>query len=223
MLLVEDSRFEQLILSDLLKGYGFEVETASDGDEAIKKACEIFLPDLVLMDIELKGNLDGIDTAKMILKRRDVPIIFLTANASSEVIKRIKSIKAYGYILKGTDKKAVIPSIEMAIKLHEAYSLANMFMYIYENSTSELYVFDPETLKFIKVNKSARMNLGYTEDELLNMTPIEIKPEFTKESFVRLISPLLEGKMPEVSFETIHRRKDGTTYPVKIKLQLFDL
>lgn len=222
VLLVEDSRFEQLILSDLLKGYGFEVETASDGDEAIKKACEIFLPDVVLMDIELKGSLDGIDTAKMILKRRDVPIIFLTANASSEVIERIKSIKAYGYILKGTDKKAVIPSIEMAIKLHEAYSLANMFMYIYENSTSELYVFDPETLKFIKVNKSARMNLRYTEDELLNMTPIEIKPEFTKESFVRLISPLLEGKMPEVSFETIHRRKDGTTYPVKIKLQLFD-
>lgn len=222
ILLVEDSRLTKTLVTNLLQDYGYEVETASESEEAIRKACQTFLPNLILMDIELKGNVDGIETAKKIIKLRDVPVVFLTANTSSEIINKIKNIKAYGYIVKGTDKQAMISTIEMAIKLHETYSIMNMFNYIFENSTNELYIFDPDTLKFIKVSKTAIHNLGYTEEELKSLTPICINPEFNEQSFKEFISPLTNEKLSKIVYKSVHRRKDSSTYPAEVHLELFD-
>ncbi len=91
---------------------------------------------------------------------------------------------------------------------------------IIEKSINEVYVFDADTLKFIFVNEGARDNLGYSLDELSELTPIDIKPMFSKSEFEALITPLRSGETEVLVFETVHKRKDGTTYPIEVHLQL---
>lgn len=92
---------------------------------------------------------------------------------------------------------------------------------IVEDSVSEAYVFDGETFCFELVNRGARENLGYSMDELARMTPWDLKPEVPQERFMELVRPLLSGELPVLEFETVHQRKDGSLYPVAVKLQYF--
>jgi PAS domain S-box-containing protein len=94
------------------------------------------------------------------------------------------------------------------------------FGQIMDESVNEIYIFDSETMKFSQVNKGARNNLGYSMEELSKMTPIDIEPEMTEESFHNFVKPLLWEKRPFITFTTVHRRKDGTDYPVEVRLQL---
>jgi len=222
ILLVEDSRLTAKLVEDFLHKCGYEIETAITGEEAVQKISGGFPPDLVLMDIELAGKMDGVEAARRILKSRDIPVVFLTANTSEEIIDKIKEVKAYGFVLKGIDKAALLSTVEMALKLHEANTHARMFERLFENSLNELYIFYPKSLKFVAVNRVARKNLGYTIEELNTMTPLDIKPEFDMESFQKLLNPLVSGEQEQVLFNTVHRRKDGSLYPVEINLQLFD-
>ena len=91
---------------------------------------------------------------------------------------------------------------------------------IVDASSNEVYVFDEATLKFLQINRGARENLGYTSEELQNLTPLDIKPEFDEESFNALLEQLRTGAESSTKFETIHRRKNGTYYDVSINLQL---
>ncbi len=92
---------------------------------------------------------------------------------------------------------------------------------VLEGSVNEVYVFDAETLRFLTVNQGARRNLGYSEEELKNLTPVDIKPDFDMARFQEMIAPLRSGKRELLQFETIHRRKDGTDYDVGINLQFY--
>ena len=94
---------------------------------------------------------------------------------------------------------------------------------IVEWSLNEIYVFDAETFRFLQVNYGARQNLGYTDIELMKLTPIDIKPEFTSESFAQLVDPVRNGTKDGTVFETVHKRKDGSSYNVEVHLQLSEL
>ncbi len=89
-------------------------------------------------------------------------------------------------------------------------------------SLNEVYVFDPETLRFRFVNRGASRNIGFTQEELAELTPLDLKPEFTAETFRAMLEPLKTGGRPVHVFETVHRRKDGSVYPVEVHLQLVD-
>ena len=91
---------------------------------------------------------------------------------------------------------------------------------ILDDSSNEIYVFDAETLHFVQVNQGAQRNLGYTMDELKPLTPLNLKPEFSRDSFGTLLAPLRSGEKERLSFTTVHRRKDGSEYPVDVQLQL---
>ena len=222
ILLVEDSRLIAQIVEDFFRKCGYETKTAATGEEAVQKISGGFLPELILMDIELAGEMNGIETARRILNFWDIPVVFLTANTSGEILAKIKEVKAYGFVLKGTDKYALLSTVEMALKLHEANAHAKMFERLFENSLHEFYIFHPKSLKLVAVNRAARKNLGYTTEELNTMTPFDIKPELDKEGFQKLLNPLVSGEQEQVLFNTVHRRKDGTLYPVEVNLQLFD-
>lgn len=222
ILLVEDSRLTAMVLSELLGENGYETETVATGEEAVEEIMGGVPLDLVLMDIELAGEMSGIAAARRIIKSRDIPVVFLTANTSGGIIEKIKEVKAYGFVLKGTDKAALLSTVEMALKLHEANIHARMFERLFENSLNELYIFHPESLKFVAVNRAARKNLGYTTEEMNVMTPLDLNPEFNMESFRRLLAPLVSEEQEQVLFNTVHRRKDGSLYPVEINIQLFD-
>lgn len=93
---------------------------------------------------------------------------------------------------------------------------------IVEQSSSETYVFSTDECKFILVNKGARDNLGYHMEELRRLTPWDIKPDYSREEFLDFVEPLKSGEKNLLRFETIHERKDGTTYPVAVQLQLIE-
>lgn len=104
--------------------------------------------------------------------------------------------------------------------LKNAQSMSNRFGNILERSLNEIYVFDDETLRFVQVNRGARENMGYSADEFSEMTPVDIKPELTSEQFAELIQPLRDNAKKPLVFKTVHQRKDGSTYPVEVNLQL---
>jgi PAS domain S-box-containing protein len=91
---------------------------------------------------------------------------------------------------------------------------------ILESSLNEIYVFDAGTLRFIHVNSGALQNLGYTLDAIRTMTPLDLKPEFSEASFRRMVSPLLQRQKDVIVFQTVHRRANGSLYPVEVHLQL---
>ncbi|HIJ80638.1 MAG TPA: GAF domain-containing protein [Desulfuromonadales bacterium] len=91
---------------------------------------------------------------------------------------------------------------------------------ILESSMNEIYVFDAETLRFTYVNHGALSNLQYSFEQITSMTPVDIKPEMTETSFRGIVQPLLDNRTDKLTFETDHRRADGTCYPVEVNLQL---
>ncbi|MFN0250586.1 MAG: PAS domain S-box protein [Kofleriaceae bacterium] len=91
---------------------------------------------------------------------------------------------------------------------------------ILDQSLNEIYLFREHDLRFEYVNHGALTNLGSTLDEMRAWTPLDIKPHHTHESFRALVAPLVDGTRQKVVFETIHRRRDGSTYPVEVHLQL---
>jgi PAS domain S-box-containing protein len=88
-------------------------------------------------------------------------------------------------------------------------------------SLNEIFIFDSKTFKFIFANQGALCNLGYTLDEIKLLTPLDIKPEFPVEEFYSRIQSLLSGEKEKQFFETVHKRANGTFYPVEVRLQLF--
>ena len=104
-----------------------------------------------------------------------------------------------------------------------AESERNHLAAIFHESLNEIYVFDAKTLKFVNVNYGAQKNIGYTLEELKTMTPIDIKPNYDDNTFRNSVDILLKKSVEKLEFETVHLRKDGTTYPVEVHLQLSSL
>ena len=93
---------------------------------------------------------------------------------------------------------------------------------IIERSLNEIYVFDAETLLFRHVNQGALSNLQYSLAEIRKLTPLDIKTDLTEPAFRSMIRPLLNNSTDSLTFDTNHRRADGTIYPVEVNLQLVD-
>jgi diguanylate cyclase (GGDEF)-like protein/PAS domain S-box-containing protein len=115
ILIVEDEIIVAKDLANKLKKLGYFVPgLASSGEEAIKKAAEAEL-DLVLMDIRLRGNMDGIEAARHISNIFNIPIIYLTANADTATFERAKTTKPLGYLLKPFKEKELYNTIEVTL------------------------------------------------------------------------------------------------------------
>ena len=98
VLVVEDQRLVAADLEDTLKRLGYEVVgSVASGEEAIAKSIDV-RPDLVLMDIRLRGEMDGIQAAAAIRERMEVPIVYLTAYADEETVRRAMVTGPFGYI-----------------------------------------------------------------------------------------------------------------------------
>jgi diguanylate cyclase (GGDEF)-like protein/PAS domain S-box-containing protein len=93
---------------------------------------------------------------------------------------------------------------------------------ILDHSVNEIYMFDTTQFHFVEVSQGACDNLGYTREELKHMTPLDLKVDYTLDQYRALIDPLRNGEKQLLTFETRHQRKDGTSYPVEVHLQLFE-
>ncbi|MBN2461335.1 MAG: response regulator [Candidatus Cloacimonetes bacterium] len=88
------------------------------GEDAILKA-ETFLPDLVLMDIKLDENMDGIEAAERIQNNFNIPVIFITAYADKKTMERVKKVNPYGYFLKPFDERELQVNLALALHKHK--------------------------------------------------------------------------------------------------------
>ncbi|MFZ5484302.1 MAG: PAS domain S-box protein [Pseudomonadota bacterium] len=87
-------------------------------------------------------------------------------------------------------------------------------------SVNEVYLFASDSLRFVDANRGALTNTGYSHDELLALTPLDLKPGFDEAGFRAWLAPLLAGTTPRLRLTTSHRRKDGSSYPVEINAEL---
>ncbi len=119
ILVVEDETVVAKVLSLRLKDLGYEVAgIVNNAIDAIAEAKRL-KPDLILMDIMLKGDMDGIEAASEIRKFLDIPIIFLTAFSDEETLERAKFTGAYGYIIKPFEEREIRINIEIALYKHK--------------------------------------------------------------------------------------------------------
>ncbi len=154
ILIVEDEKILAMGLKKKLENLGFSVTgLAASGTEAIESVKEV-QPDLILMDIVLKGAMDGIEAAKFIVNLYDIPIIYLTAYADDEILARAEKTCPYGYILKPYKDSELKANIKMAIYKHNAQKEKVMdFEDVYHDVT-----------KFLDENEDS-FKKGIIEDE----------------------------------------------------------
>ncbi|MCF3650967.1 PAS domain S-box protein [Synoicihabitans lomoniglobus] len=95
----------------------------------------------------------------------------------------------------------------------------NQFITTLDHTQDCVFIFTPDTLRFSYANQGAIKQVGFTSEELLQMTPLDIKPDFTEARFRQIIAPLIAGTQPSVTFETRHQHKSGKVVPVEILLQ----
>ena len=117
ILIVEDEGLIALHLMEILTNAGYRVlEPVASGEEALRHLEERPPPDLILMDITLDGNLDGIETTRQIRKRHAIPVLFLTAHSNSQIISRAEEVSPCGYIIKPVMEKDLLEHVERAFQ-----------------------------------------------------------------------------------------------------------
>ncbi|WP_340103481.1 response regulator [Rhodohalobacter sp. 8-1] len=228
LLLVDDSVDDrELILMNLRRG-GYVPDVHSvDTKDGFVGALQENSCDLIICDYSMPG-FDGL-TALAILKEHnlDIPFILVSGAIGEELAVKAMKAGANDYMMKDNLQR-LVPAIERELKeakLREKHRQAQIerdrLLTVIQNSLNEIYIFDCRTLKYRYLNEAALNNLGYDEDDVHEMTPIDINPYLeTPDDFNRIIQPLLDGKLDKDLYLTKHIRKDGTTYPIEIHLQL---
>lgn len=115
ILIVEDEGILALQVKNSLMQMGYNISAIYDSGEKSIEGINASQPDLILMDIKLKGGMDGIETAELIHKQYDIPIIFMTAHSEANTIERAKLTNPYAYLLKPVNSKELQIAVEVAL------------------------------------------------------------------------------------------------------------
>ncbi len=115
ILIAEDEGVLAEELRDQLEGSGHEVLDVVDTGEDAVRGVERLTPDLLLLDIRLKGDLDGIDAARIIGERQRTPFVFLTAHSDDITIRRAKRVNPLGYLIKPVRERELLVTVEMSL------------------------------------------------------------------------------------------------------------
>lgn len=137
---------------------------------------------------------------------------------------RLRNVRVYSSPFKKGDKTYLHSLIFDTTEDLKNKKKIDMLFNIMNRASDEFYLFRGKDLVFEYVNDTALNNLGYSKEEMLKMTPLDIKPEFSQKEFLKLIFPLQKGIVDKKVFRTYHKRKNGSLYPVEIHLSnyLFD-
>jgi two-component system, LytTR family, response regulator LytT len=202
ILIVEDENIVAKDIQQSLKKLGYNViDIASSGETAIKIA-EEKKPDLILMDIMLKGEMSGIDAAEHVKKNLNIPIIFLTAYADESTLNKAKITEPYGYIIKPFKEVDLHTSIEMAIYKHEkedAVRKERDFLYsLVENKEAKDIIFIKSNSKLVKVKTADIYYVEALKDYVIINTTVG---RYTIHSTMKDI----ESKLSPADFIRVHR------------------
>jgi PAS domain S-box-containing protein len=205
ILIVED---EPVVAKDIqlsLQRLGYRVPaTATSGEEAIRKAGDTH-PDLILMDIVLKGKMDGVETALQIQRRQDVPVIYLTAYADNHTLERAKVTSPAGYMLKPYQANELRTTIELA--LHRARHDRHMRERLRWIATTVRCIGDGIITtdrggRVTYMNPAAEDSTGWTQDETAGMSVTALMG-FQQAGPVRQLENPAQQAMTEMRLVTI--------------------
>ncbi|MBI5952255.1 MAG: EAL domain-containing protein [Chloroflexi bacterium] len=214
VLIVEDESIIALDIRNSLEGLGYQVAGQADrGEDAIKKAGEL-RPNLILMDIKLKGEMDGIETAGQIRKLFDLPVIFLTAFADQSTLERARQAEPYGYILKPFEDYELAIAIEIGLYKHgmekklreseERYDLAvrgaNDGLWDWNLKNNEVY-FSPRWKAMLGIKEG---EFGNSPDEWINRIHPEDRDRFNENFLLHI-----KGNTPHFEHEYRIRHASG--------------
>ncbi len=169
IMVVEDEGVVAMQVAETLKGLGYEVPlVVMSGEEAVSKLLETE-PDLVLMDIHLRGGVSGIEAAHRIRQRLDVPIVYLTAFSDAETLDQAQLTEPYGYVLKPFEEKSLHAILQMSLMKHRRARRTRedgwWMSAVAESMMEAVVICDPKGyVKF--ANPSAENLLGRKRQEL---------------------------------------------------------
>lgn len=200
ILLVEDSLLSSEIISASLTENGYKVEIVSTGELAVEKAYSSSQIDLIVMDIELAGCMNGVDAARKILESMDIPIIFLTGNASNAIFHKLISVQAYGFVLKGVGEIPLLSTIGMAFSLHEEKKQTKIYNDKLKKAHEEL---EASRKEYLELSENAPVGIlkcdNYGNIIFVNQAALEIlgspSIEETKKINMLTFSPLVRCKL----------------------------
>jgi PAS domain S-box-containing protein len=218
-MVVED---ELIVAEDLAHwltslGYTVSARTAT-GREAIQ-LCETVPPELVLMDILLPGDMDGIQAAEIIRRRFDIPVVYLTASSDEATLARAKVTEPFGYILKPFDERGLYSTIEMAFYKHASErrirNSEERFRLLYENAPVPFHSLDADG-HILGVNKAWLELMGHTQDEVVGHWFGEFLAHNSTEPFIAYftkfrLSPVTESIVLDLS------KRDGSIVSAVLK------
>ena len=221
VLIVDDEVVITTQLGERLSSMGYEVVgTASSGEASIEMA-KRFRPDVVLMDIVMPGELDGIEASEIIRAELDIPVIFLTAYADDRFVERAKSVGPFGYIVKPSHEDEIRAAIEVALcrknveeRLRES---EEKYRSVVDNVSDAIITVDVEG-KVRFWNRRAESVFGYTSDEMAGESVSMLLSEPLRERFSGGMEGIISAGASGVvggSVETTGRRKDGSEFPME--------
>ncbi|HBA59708.1 MAG TPA: hypothetical protein DCZ92_02575 [Elusimicrobia bacterium] len=227
ILIVDDDHGTRELEAQCLEPLNLSVRKAASAEEAVG-ILKTAAPELMLLDYSLPGA-NAVELVEQ-LKAGGIavpPFLMVTGRGDEAVAVEAMKSGALDYIVKNADfLETLLPQAKKALervallnKLKDSERQTSLLSQAIKNSFDEVYLFDAVTFKFIFANLGASNNLGYSQEELAGLTPWDIKEGFTEESFRLRVAPLLREEVNLLLFEAVHTRKDGTTYPVQVRLQ----
>ncbi|OGF27219.1 hypothetical protein A2331_03550 [Candidatus Falkowbacteria bacterium RIFOXYB2_FULL_34_18] len=189
ILIVEDEAIVANDIKNTLEKLNYSVDGILDTGEDVLNIIKEKKLDLILMDVKLKGKIDGIETAKRI-KEFNIPIIYLTAYSDKKTIERAKETMPYGFLLKPFDNQELNSVIQMAIYKHEAEKRLKeseeKYRYLLDHIEEFVLIVD-QSGKILFANKSALQVVGRTEGEMVGKP---ISDFLSKESLLLAIEAI---------------------------------
>lgn len=219
ILVVEDEAIVARDLTLRLEALGYQVTgTAATGAEALALA-QSTEPTLVFMDITIQGPIDGIETARRLSSRMDVPIVFLTAHTDTGTIQRAKRERSYGYLVKPFEERELMTTIEMAVSRHKSDMPARLIEQAIASAGIGviLAAVAGPAHRTTMCNHAFEQMSGYAADEVIGRSPWFLEGEATnREASERLRVALDGGGDCQVSY--LVYRKDGSPFWVDVVL-----
>jgi PAS domain S-box-containing protein len=213
ILVVEDDGIIAAQLENILIRKGYEVcPLVATGEEAIERTKEC-RPQLVIMDINLGSEMDGITAAEHIHSSFDVPIVYLTGYSEESFLERAKITAPYGYLLKPVNERELAATIRMALSRRELdlklQESEERYRIAIENSNDGVAIMAEG--KYVFVNEKLCKILGYTRDEIMGQSLLlTIHPDGV-ETARQCMLARQRGETTPSSCERRVVRKDGTT------------
>lgn len=224
VLVVEDDVIIARAIQDTLADFGYSVPAlVSSGEAAIERA-GVAHPDLILMDIRLAGEMDGVEAAERIKSLYDIPVVYMTAYADEKLLSRAKLTEPYGYLIKPFQNKDLHATVEMACYKHRMdkrlRESEERYRAVVTQALDGILLFEPLTGLIQESNPSLQSMLGYSGEEIRKLGIKDLMgSDF--EGLERDIEHILTHKYLVLG-ERQYRRKDGSLIDVFVSASLID-